>query len=292
MMNAKGWMTLFVVALLALSGCGESEVSDQSNQEQEQNNQEQDNQADNATNNETNNTANNATNNAGNDEANGETNNTANNSTNNATNNSTNNSTNNATNNATNGGTTDAVCQPDFGEADACGGDVSGSWTLQEVCTDFDPAQALNDLGCTGAEFEVFEVSGTGELVVSESNFARDLTYTVNGEGTIPGFCTLLSGGCQGMGEDVEAFFGDEAEVDVVCEDSEGGQGPQADCDCTIDGTYTQSASGTYSTDGGVITVSETETQYYYCADSSSNSLTLRAIDDQGVSAVELYAGQ
>ena len=145
-----------------------------------------------------------------------------------------------------------------------------------------------------GAEVDVFELGGSGTLVVSDSNFARDVTFTIYGEATIPGFCASFNGGCDGMAQELEDFF--EGGVDATCEeqDNGGGGGPPtpADCDCVIDGSYNEASSGSYSVDDGLAVVDGTGAEYYFCEDESSNSLTLRRADgDEDMSAVELYAG-
>ena len=178
-----------------------------------------------------------------------------------------------------------AQCQEDFGEADACGGDPIGSWSFAEVCTDYDIAAAFSAI-CTGVEVEKMDITGTGTLVITDANFARDTELDIDGEILVPAQCSF--GNCDGVETTIESTLNG---VEATCVEVGGGPGPQpGDCECELVGTIEESSSGSYTTDDGVIEVENHPTDYYYCVDEASGSMSVRAISTQGEPTfTELY---
>lgn len=163
------------------------------------------------------------------------------------------------------------TCDGDFDMADACGGDVTGTWTLGEVCGLDIPEEAAGLASqCPTAVLgtPVYDVSGT--LVVDATNFAQALTGTVSADVTIPSECLTVSGtpiNCEAL----QALVNLEDGLSATC-----AEGMNGSCDCSITADVDFSSSGTYTTSNGVATVttSEGDESYYFCVE--GDQVTLR----------------
>lgn len=159
------------------------------------------------------------------------------------------------------------ACSATFGEAEACGGDPSGSWILDEVCTESDLAEMLQQI-CATAEVGNVVFDAEGSLVVADGVFTRTTTVEAYVEAVIPVSCTF------GIDCDIIAT-GIEAGIEgVTATCTENGQ----NCDCILDGVLVDESSGTYITDGGILTVDGDE--YYYC--SEGDDLLLSPVPEGG----------
>ena len=165
------------------------------------------------------------------------------------------------------GGNWDGTCDPDFGAADACGGDPVGAWTISEACTNWDPASMLTD-ACPAATITSQSSSLSGTLsLVAGGTYTQNVTSTVDVEVNVPQACVITD--CTITGNVVSGATGET----VTCV-SDGGTG----CDCDAAFTDTVDDSGTWSTNDGVATINGgagTE-QFYYCV--SGNAMIVRPI--------------
>jgi hypothetical protein len=205
------------------------------------------------------NNANNTSNNA-NNTANNTNNTTSNNTTNNTTNNSTNNTTNNSTNNATNNtnGNVAPACNPAFAEADACGGDPVGTWTIVDACDDYNVAATVQAL-CPTATVGEIEGTITGTLTVTATNWDYAASGTLSTTIMIPGVCAAQAQGCAG----VQTLLGQIGTATCT---------GNASCECDVSVDIANGSTGTYTVSGGVATVDGAE-EWYFCSEDGGMSL-------------------
>ena len=165
------------------------------------------------------------------------------------------------------GGIVDQTCNPNFGMADACGGDLDGTWSYQAACATSPLAAAITDY-CDTATIQAdrFE-GGTGMLTIGAGAFNLGVTVTIHVEATVPIACTQ-GFGCAAAEQAIELGFNG---VDAVCTTA------GTDCSCTVDGPVATASQGSVTTSAGVATVNGTDT-YYYCV--TGSKLEYRRFDD------------
>jgi hypothetical protein len=275
-MSHKLLSVLVVLSLAVGVGCGDNSEEPNDNANSGQNAG-----ANNGENNATNNGENNATNNGENNAANNGENNATNNGENNAANNGENNAANNGENNATNnfpGG--DPQCNGGFGQANACGGELTGSYVLNDVCTDFDIQASLQQL-CPTATATGFSIDAEGTLTFAGNVVSREVSGSMSSQVQIPSLCANLVGGCAGI---QAAIINNVDNSMAFCEDTQTG------CTCLVSVAIDGDAQlGTFTTDGGVLTTGTGRT-FYYCVE--ADTLSIREFG-QGASEsgfVQFYA--
>ncbi len=194
------------------------------------------------------------------------TNNGTTTATNNGTTTGTNNGTTTGTNNGTTGGT--QTCNGSLDAATACGGDPMGTWTVDEVCSDYDFAGLIQQ-ACAQATAGDPTVDATGTLAVTASNWAYELNGSAMIDANIPQNCNFL--GCAQTASLIESTGG--AESATCTDDGAGG------CDCTATYDISTASAGSYTTDGaGTATIGTGET-YYYCV--AGDSIQIREYGTQ-----------
>lgn len=151
------------------------------------------------------------------------------------------------------------TCRPAFGMAEACGGDLVGTWTYRAGCSDD------VDLGGITAQCPALmarEVARTsmGTLTVNaDRTFVRDARGSASYEMDVPGACAMAVGGCAGFATAAGAALGSA----VTC------TADGTDCDCTATVPYTVDDRGTYTVAGGVVTIVASgggTSSYHFCA--------------------------
>ena len=172
--------------------------------------------------------------------------------------------------NQTDQGTANAACDPGFGAATACGGDLEGSWNYQSACSSTPLGAAIRD-ACDQANIRAERfLSGMGNLSITGGSFALMVQTDVEVEATIPTSCA------QGLGCAVieQAIESGSPGSQASCTSS------GADCDCRVTGTVASTSSGQVSTNGGVATVTTSNgtEQYYFCVE--GGSLSYRRFDN------------
>jgi hypothetical protein len=188
-----------------------------------------------------------------NNDANGNSNNTAANNT--AANNTTaNNTTPNSSTNAGNSGNA-PVCDPDFSEANACGGDPVGTWNVAGACVG---DVEVPECPAAVVTVETRDVSGT--LVVTDANWTYDVSGTIVYSANIPTVCVAAVGGdCAAVATALEA------------ECSDPGDGS---CDCTAEEAVEIASSGGYTLEDGNRAVIDNGDEWIFCIE--GDGITLR----------------
>jgi hypothetical protein len=154
----------------------------------------------------------------------------------------------------------------------ACGGDLSGTWQIQDDCL---PTQT--DAACSGANFslnaDTLSATGTVEFDADGTeHFSENvsLKYTVSG----PSSC--LGSNCEDSGSDLSsALVAAGYQISNTSCASKG-----ALCDCTLDATAAQSSQVSYTTSGSnlVQTLNGTQTTSTFCV----SGTTLTIVSPQG----------
>ena len=168
----------------------------------------------------------------------------------------------------------------------SCGGDVVGSWKITSTCLAFDVPSTMGNDGCPDQTTRVVDWQMSGNL-----NFNADLTYSANATQTgtvvttLPAACLTRSGitlTCAQLEDGLQASLANGGFSSGTCSTSAGNG-----CACTLV-TLPQSsnATGTYSTDGGVLTQTQTggsPESSDYCVKGSSLTVSPSASDMSGV---------
>ncbi len=177
------------------------------------------------------------------------------------------------------------TCDPDFDMADACGGDITGTWTLGAVCGVDLPAEAAGLAEqCPTAVVGTPEYDVSGTLVVGSGNFAQTLSGTVSADVTVPSECLTIEGtpiNCAAL----EAVVNTTPGLSASCED-----GMDGACDCGITADVDFSSSGSYTVNGGVATVTTSggPEEYYFCVD--GDQVTLRETETSNDAGRPIFA--
>ena len=165
-------------------------------------------------------------------------------------------------------GTATQPCNSQLGEADACGGDPSGTWTFLEICGN--PMQ-VDDFIAACPEAEIISVEHTGSATVS---LAPDLSYewALNDAFVaaleFPVSCVQDVGGC----EPFATLITIGSSVEMTCITA------GATCECGIVGEEDELEMGIYELGQGTVTTSSSEgkiREWYYCVDDDVVQLRL-----------------
>ena len=148
----------------------------------------------------------------------------------------------------------DTSCDPTFGQAKACGGDVEGKWTYVKGCV---PKEAFDGIkkACKGATVSNDSTSAAGSLTFSKGSYSMDTSVVMSADFTIGGACLALLKTCKKVENTVKLLvLGSK----VTCVDATGG------CDCKITMTWAAKWMGQYTAAGGKTTL-KTGQEYHYC---------------------------
>jgi hypothetical protein len=162
--------------------------------------------------------------------------------------------------------------------ADGCGGDVVGEWTISSSCLDVDTTQMMGSSGCPGVTGRASDWNVTGSIT-----FTSDLTYssttTVSGNVivTLPATCLTQQGvtlTCAQVQDSLESSLSGSDFSSARCSSSAGNG-----CACTVGLTpISSTASGTYTTTAaGVLTQTQTggtSSSSAYCVQGSTMTLS------------------
>lgn len=153
------------------------------------------------------------------------------------------------------------ACVADFGMAQACGGDLEGTWTYVDACGDTGLEDGLTDL-CTTATIDSQSVGGgSGSITVTGGSITQNVSATAEATVTVPSACLVVGPvtlDCATVQTQAQQTIEmDFPGVSVTCATS----GP--DCSCDLSLPFTTGGAGTIVTSNGVATV-DGDT-YYYC---------------------------
>jgi hypothetical protein len=151
---------------------------------------------------------------------------------------------------------------PTCGTFAACGGDVVGSWTLQDFC-DFGLDQMVE--GCPEATFDFSGVTFAGSATFNDDgSYSSSVQATGNAALTVPSSCLPPGATCEDVGQNGN---------DVTCT-TDGDH-----CACTAPVDNNDDRNGTWSTSGNQLTL-DTDPPIPYCRDGSA--LTVQPLDSNG----------
>ena len=172
------------------------------------------------------------------------------------------------------------TCEPEFAVADACGGDLVGTWTLDDACGRLG---VLAGIEAECAQIEVLSESVTGASgtleVRSDNTYVENLNVTGEVDFTIASSCVeSLVSTCTELSTRLTAAFNQD--TTVQCADSPGG------CRCQIDGALTRQSTGTYALSGASVTLDDGLT-YSYCV--NEDTLALRSFAVGGVAVTPTF---
>ncbi|MEM7152492.1 MAG: hypothetical protein AAF799_06585 [Myxococcota bacterium] len=144
-------------------------------------------------------------------------------------------------------------------EPAGCGGDLVGTWQVQQVCG-FDALPNPLEDDCPGSQFDVEILSSTGSL-----EFLEDGTYVQDTTIANQVILTLDSMTCYGATCEEFAMFVEMDTPGATCQDVGPGM-----CECTLPNPAEVSLNmGTYSTDGNTLTLNGDDgsfEEFEYCA--------------------------
>ena len=176
------------------------------------------------------------------------------------------------------------------GEFSACGGEVTGTWQIQNVCFTGNP-QALFE-GCMGAKVDVGGLEMTGNLTLgADMTFSRTSMLGGSMSVSLPSSCLTFNNitlTCSQLDAAVKAEIASDPDSEftsISCQDASGG------CSCTF-GVMPDSEmeTGTYTVQGNVLSLRETgedeSDTFQYCV--SSDTLKLQS---SGMAAMEEAVG-
>ena len=174
--------------------------------------------------------------------------------------------------NATDAGSTEqdagisaSLCNPDFREANACGGNIEGTWKYTEGCLDRSTI-GMVAMACQGTVLRNEIQVATGTITfTSTMGYQRDLNDEYSVDLEVPSACRMFVGTCGAIKTLVESYE-PRAQVDCLGNFSGG-------CDCSLEIKKVVNDWGTYEFPStGVVRLtpndsSMTAGDYYYCVD-------------------------
>ena len=158
-----------------------------------------------------------------------------------------------------------SLCNPTFAEADACGGNLEGSWKYTEGC--LDPSSiGMVSAACQTAVLRNELQVATGTITfTSTMSYHRSLTDNYSVDIEVPASCVTFVGSCMGIESTIELF---EPRAQVNCLMSIGGG-----CDCSLEIKKRVEDRGQYELPSpGVVRMIPDDTSmnqgdYHYCVD-------------------------
>lgn len=170
------------------------------------------------------------------------------------------------------------TCDPTFGAGQACGGTLAGTWTYVGGCVDPAAILARVQLLCPSATISNQAHSSGGTLTVdANGTITRNVSNTTTGDVHVPSACASIVGGCSGVEFAITSQFPSSTATCVAA---------GADCDCAVATITTLNDTGTYTVNGGVVTVHSggNTLEYYYCVSGNTlhyHGLATNAFDDE-----------
>lgn len=165
------------------------------------------------------------------------------------------------------GPTTPVTCDPRWGIGDACGGDLVGQWTVDEICGVGFFEATLQDL-CPGILVQRADSTGTGLVTFTSANmYDVSMAVQVDTDFTIPALCrTALT--CQLVCTYLDQFGGT-----TTCVDNAAGG-----CDGNYVGAFPVSLDGDYTVAGPIVTIEDGVDQIPlpYCVEGNRLTYSLR----------------
>lgn len=184
------------------------------------------------------------------------------------------------TSQAVNGGSTggsDATC----GEA-ACGGDVVGTWQVDELCGWPSFQESFQDADCTGSSVELLDLAMNGTFTYRPAGtYTASLKVTGSFQLNYPSSC-LQGGTCAQFDAELQDALVADPESGIRAVSCKGSK----TCECVADlRPNTTDDTGTYETNGHVLTMTSDEdgkpSKVNYCA---SGKTMYMAEDNRGES--------
>lgn len=151
------------------------------------------------------------------------------------------------------GGGGNTTCKADFGQADACGGDFSGSWKYVKACVSPSVIDQLKTVCAGVTASNVAAASTTGSLSLTSGAYNLNVTVDVTvSDLKVPASCAV--GGCTLA----------ETAVKTALPGSTASCSGTSDCTCSVSFPYTTTKQGKLTTSNGIATLGTGE-KYYYC---------------------------
>jgi hypothetical protein len=154
----------------------------------------------------------------------------------------------------------DARC----GTFEACGGDIVGTWGIEESCARAGPAEGCLQSTVTYSSYNrtgTYEFSESGELVMNERtrySLHQSMPLSCLDGASCVTFESLLESDVGGAGQTVDA--------DATCRES------GSSCSCDVTASIAEMLTGSYEIDGSTLVLSS-GVEYEYCVDGSELSL-------------------
>ncbi len=149
---------------------------------------------------------------------------------------------------------TETSCDPSFGQAEACGGDVAGKWNYVKACVPKDAFDGIKK-ACKGATVSNERAAAAGSLTFTKGAYVLDSSVVLNADFTIGGACLSLLKTCKKVANTVQLLvLGSK----VSCADTSGG------CDCKFSMPWAAKWAGKYTAGGGKTSL-KTGQEYHYC---------------------------
>jgi hypothetical protein len=150
------------------------------------------------------------------------------------------------------------------GTFEACGGDVVGTWGIEESCARAHAAEGCPTSTVMYSSYNrtgTYQFSESGELVMTErTRYSLHETVPLScldGASCVT-FESLLESDVGGAGQTVEA--------DATCRES------GSSCSCDVTASITEMLTGSYELDGSILVLSN-GAEYDYCVDGTELSL-------------------
>jgi hypothetical protein len=156
------------------------------------------------------------------------------------------------------GGGGDTSCDPSFGQSQACGGALSGTWNYKSGCiadSFWDDARKA----CSSLAASNTATTTSGTLTFTGANYALSVQAVITGTLTLPATCVTAIGGCSGIPTALKTYYSSST---ATCTAS------GSNCSCQVSVPFNKTDSGTFTTSGGIATLSGGEI-YYYCIQGS-----------------------
>ena len=136
----------------------------------------------------------------------------------------------------------------------ACGGDVTGTWTLTKACTSGAPNPLATQ--CPSSTFQIVETVGGTINFKSDGTYSANTTSSSAGDFTLPASC-LMGATCAQLQASLNQAGDGGTGTMGTCTDAAGG------CSCHVTAAGSNSATtGTYSTSGTTITLNNKPSPY------------------------------
>ena len=152
-----------------------------------------------------------------------------------------------------------------------CGGDPTGSWSVDGVCGDFSALGSELQEQCAGLELD-YDLSATGQIGINgDSSYRAVIQLRVNISASYPASCIADATSCA----DLQTGFEGAASCTGDVSDR---------CDCEFVSLENSDDSGTWDTDGAELRIvdGDSEGRARYCQDGDSLRLEMVG-EDTGV---------